>query len=88
MTWNVNFEIKDGKVAPESVSVSGTAPAGLVNVYGHETDLGRSLTVSAGGATSSLSYMKPVAPKAEVAEVAEVVTPEVDEPPAPAAPPA
>jgi hypothetical protein len=36
VTWNVNLIIKDGKVDPETVTLSGTPPDGPIYLNGHE----------------------------------------------------
>lgn len=49
MSWSVNFQIKDGKIDPETAVYSGDVPDTTVMVNGHENDVQRSLGVNAGG---------------------------------------
>jgi hypothetical protein len=49
MTWNINLQIKDGRVDPDSLRVVGTPPDGPININGHQGDQGRGIALGAAG---------------------------------------
>lgn len=56
MSWNITFEVKDGGVDTESITVSGDPPDGPVTVNGHQgpdhyTNLGVSTSAMSLSAT-------------------------------------